>query len=190
VRYFPLLLLLLATQAFARLGETREQAEARYGLPKSEKPPQFGPPLLKGARELTFVYEGWRIRCALLPAKDGQEYIVREEYTRSAGNPIIQGFEREAILEAESNGLKWGPKRAELSLNPLRAVENQVKGMLGGATFVRSDGAIAVHSQSMFPLRLELPQARKWEEEMARIAEERARAEAQRVFGQRGASRP
>jgi hypothetical protein len=54
---------------FARLSETQDQAEARYGLPKSEKAAKYGRPLIEGAKELTFEYEGWRIRCALLKGK-------------------------------------------------------------------------------------------------------------------------
>ena len=72
-------ILALCGSVVARLGDTRDAAEARYGLPKSEKPPQGGRPLIEGAKELTFEYQGWKIRCALLLATDGKEYIVREE---------------------------------------------------------------------------------------------------------------
>src|SRR3954464_6039830 len=77
-----LLLLLLSSSAFARLGDTRDQADARYGLPKKPFPPGIQSTLLEGAREYTYEYEGWRIRCAALLAKDGKEYVVREEYQK------------------------------------------------------------------------------------------------------------
>lgn len=176
MRSLPLFLLLLTMTSFARLGDTREQAEGRYGLPKSEKASAHAQPLLEGARELTFEYEGWRIRCALLLAKDGQEYVVREEYMKKTGSPSIKDFERDAILRAESNGMKWQEKKvAAFSFDPLKAMQNQMAHALRGPTWVRDDGAVAVHSQGMFPVRLELPQAQKYEAELKAIKDQQAR---------------
>ncbi len=76
------LLLLLPASAFSRLGDTRDQAEARYGLEKSETSPKSST-LLPGALELKFEFHGWIIRCALLRATDEKDYVVREEYRKS-----------------------------------------------------------------------------------------------------------
>jgi hypothetical protein len=58
MRIGVVVLLCLGTSAFARLGDTQDQAEARYGLPK--KLFAFDRPLIEGARDLMFHYEGWR----------------------------------------------------------------------------------------------------------------------------------
>jgi hypothetical protein len=161
----------------ARLGDTREQAEARYGLPKSEKPQTIGGPLLEGARELTFHYEGFRIRCALLMAKDGREYVVREEYMRNGGIPTIQEIEFEAILEGESAGQTWTPYRQPISFSdgPTKILQKQMTQHLLGKVMVRSDGALACHGLGGFPVRLELPHAAKYELELKSIKEREAR---------------
>src|SRR4051794_39602827 len=85
-----LFLVLCATvPAMARLGDTREQAEARYGLekPQAVRSPN---PLLEGARERVFESQGWRIRCALLLAKDGKEYVVREQYQKVFNGEVMK----------------------------------------------------------------------------------------------------
>jgi hypothetical protein len=45
--------------AWARLGDTRDEAEARYGLEKHEGVKLGQIPLLQGAKEITFEY--WRM---------------------------------------------------------------------------------------------------------------------------------
>jgi hypothetical protein len=167
----------LGTPAHARLGETREQAEARYGLPKSEKRPSYQAPLIEGAREIVFLYQGFRIRCALLPATDGKEYIVREEYMRDGGLPQIKDFERDAILAGEGNGMEWSEaKMGPLSLDPVKALQNQFAHALAGQYWRRTDGALAVHGIGGFPVRLELPQAAKWEAQIKAAKDQAARA--------------
>jgi hypothetical protein len=122
--------LLTTASVFARLGDTEDQAIARYGIPERVKS-SGRTPLIENARELTFEYQGWRIRCALLLATDGKEYIVREEYTKiwntdvmkKGGVPSICDFERDAILEGESKGLRWTRRVVgDLSLNPIKGV--------------------------------------------------------------------
>jgi hypothetical protein len=173
----PFVLLSMRSPVFARLGETRDQAEARYGLPKKEKFPRIGPPLVEGAKELTFHYQGFRIRCAFLPATDGNEYVVREEYTCDGGTPMIKDFERDAILAAEQSGMKWSEKwLGEVSLNPLKMMQNQLGHVLMGQVWYRNDGAIAVHSLGGLSVRLDLPQAFKWEVQMKAAKEQADRA--------------
>ena len=68
MKSFPLTLVscLLAATASARLGDTQDAAEARYGFPK--KRISTAQTILLGARELTFEFQGWRIQCGLLMA--------------------------------------------------------------------------------------------------------------------------
>ena len=171
------LLTITTVTAHARLGETREQAEARYGLPKSEKPLSYVTPLLEGARELEFHHQGFKIRCALLLATDGKEYIVREEYNRLEGNPIIKDFELDAILEGERNGSKWTQKKVgSISTDITKTVQSQFALMLAGKTWIRPDGAVAALGLGGLPIRLELPQAAQHEARLEALKDQHERA--------------
>jgi hypothetical protein len=175
MRFLLFILLLSATCAHARLGETRAQSEARYGLPKSERVAKGEVPLLDGARELTFHHAGFRIRCALLLATDGVEYIVREEYSRITILPKITELEHDAMMEAELNGLKWTAVSKD---DEKKVVVTQFLQELRGAPWLRTDGAVLVIAGNDMQVRLELPQARKWEGQfqLARAQQQRAAA--------------
>jgi hypothetical protein len=173
----------LGSSAFARLGDTQDQAEARYGLPK--KLFAFERPLIEGARDLMFHYEGWKIRCALLKATDGREYVVRQEYRKiwnaevmkKGGVIHVRDFERDAVLKSEASTGTWREKLSgDLSWNPVQALTNQLvhASGLGGKIWLREDGAVAraLHDSVM----LELPQALKYEAELKAIKEQKARA--------------
>jgi len=173
------------TSVNARLGETQDQAEARYGLPKSEKVSRFGAPLIEGAKELTFEYEGWRIRCALLLATDGKGYIVREEYRKiwngkvckEGKTPSITEFERDAVLKAEAGTGQWSKRVIdELNHNPLQALTNQIAHISGltGTVWTRNDGAVARLDFTSRAIVLDLPQARKYEADLKGIKEKKA----------------
>lgn len=166
------LLSLLATNAEARLGETREQTEARFGLPKSEKTAKDVQPLIEGARELIFHYEGFQIRCALLLASDGVEYIVREEYSRIGARKPITEIELEAILAAEGNGQDWLKPKSGGRMPKL----SRFIGGFGGSLWLRSDGAMAAHGSAGAKVRLELPHAARWEAQFDLVKEQEARA--------------
>ena len=175
------LAILTTTTAFARLGETQEQATARYGVPKQTQPPKYGQPLLEGAQELTFEYQGWKIRCALLRATDGVSYIVREEYTKLPMPNIalqISEDERKAILDGEGGMANWTERKTgELSVNPVKLLQNQLTHSFMGRTWTRSaDSAVAVHALGGISLRLDLPQALKYEQELKAIKEQKAKA--------------
>lgn len=129
-----LLLLFLGNVCHARLGDTRDQAEARYGLPKKPMPTGIERVLLEGAAQSTFEFHGWRIRCAFLRATDGREYVVREEYTKiwnstvmkAGGKPSIADFECAAVLEGEAGTGGWTEKRAgELGKDLTTTLANQ-----------------------------------------------------------------
>ena len=90
-----------------RLGDTIEMAEYRYGV-ASKKAATFG--LVEGAKEMTFEFQGWRIRCAFLKASDEKDYVVREEYTKiwnnevmkAGGSPTMKDYEVEAVLKRQA----------------------------------------------------------------------------------------
>jgi hypothetical protein len=173
-----------ASTAFARLGDTQDQAEERYGLPK--KMPSRASTLIDGARELTFEYQGWRIRCALLPASDGKEYVVREQYAKivsvaiKAGGPLnIRDFECEAVRAGEAGNMTWKRKIiGDLGKDVTTTLSNQFALNLGlsGTIWVRDDGAVARLDLGGSCITLDLPQARKYEAELKAIKENKAKA--------------
>jgi len=175
-----LLTCLFATPAFARLGDTQSQAIDRYGMPKQTEPPKYGQPLLEGAKELTFEYQGWKIRCSLLLATDGVTYVVREEYTKLLKPGVsfqITDYERQAILEGEGGAAAWSGKPVgELSANPVKLMQNQLTHAFAGQTWTRADGAVAVLALGGAPFRFDLPQAFKHEQAVKAAKEQKAKA--------------
>ncbi len=180
------LLFLYSLNLHARLGETLDQAEARYGLPK--KPISVAmTPLVEGAKELTFEMQGWRIRCAFLRATDGNEYVVREEYTKiwnrvtmkAGGSTRIADFEADAVLKGEAGTGTWKPKHFGKADNDLvTTLGNQLAHSSGllGTHWIRGDGAEARLLFGNSAMLFELPQALKWEAESKAIKEARARS--------------
>ena len=61
-----LLAALLARPAHARLGETEAQSQARYGAPVDGLVGGDEKPLLPGAVEKAYNFEGWRVRAAFV----------------------------------------------------------------------------------------------------------------------------
>jgi hypothetical protein len=172
----------ICASALARLGDTQDQAEARYGLPKKPLSPVIVPFLIEGAKELSFGYEGWKIRCALLPATDGKEYVEyrkiwNSEVMKKGGTIQIRDYERDAVLKGEAGSGPWQEKLlGDLDRNPIQALTNQFTHLTGisGKVWIREDGAIArMRSDSLV---LDLPQARKYEAELKAIKDQKARA--------------
>jgi hypothetical protein len=188
-----LLCLVLTTNAFARLGDTLDQAEARYGLEKRPKIPTFTGPLLEGSRDAAFEFQGWRIRCALLQATDGNFYVVREEYAKiwnadvmKAGGVIqIRDFERDAIFQAE--GGSWSSKvLAEVGSDLLSTVVNQFLRSSGiTKVWLRSDGATARVNFGDVNVILDLPQALNYEAQLKQNKDLQQRQNAQQLVNPR-----
>ena len=105
----------------ARLGETEAQCEQRYGkLQDSLSDKSF--PVLSGAVNRTYQYQGWCIMIAFL---DGEAAII--SYSKSAKAPggiTIRNDEIKAILDAEGNGGEWKGSR---SFNPFKRVAHPKK---------------------------------------------------------------
>jgi hypothetical protein len=180
-------LLAASTSSWARLGDTYEQAQTRYGLEKKDPAAKFRTSLLEGAKELTFEFHGWRIRCALLLATDGNQYVVRQEYTkilnssvqRTGGTPTIRDFECEAVLEGEKGSQVWRPRVvAQLGKDVSSTFANQVALSTGltGTNWVRDDGSTACLLLGRMSIVLSLPQALKREAELKLQKEQKARA--------------
>lgn len=168
----------------ARLGDTLDQAQLRYGTPKEPLPTTVVSPLIEGAKEYRFEYEGWRIRCALLQASDGDFYVVREQYTKGSklkatGKHSIQDYEVNAILTAQAAGGKWEKKiLADKKKDVISSIAEQIGHTAGlkGTIWVRKDGASATLIFGGDSLSMELPQAAKYEAELKAIRDAKARA--------------
>jgi hypothetical protein len=163
------------TTLFGRLGDTLDQLEARYGFPK-KKPMAAAATLLEGSKEYFFEYSGYHIRCALLPATDGKEYVVREEYSKilemanlkGGGSIEIRDFELNAILKGESASRTWTKQTAASSEpNAKKSLSHEVGQAIGltGSSWKRDDGAVARTTTANRAMFLELPQAAKYEAE-------------------------
>lgn len=175
-----------------RLGETLDQSEARYGLEKQNRFPPSTAKLVEESREVVSEYGGYLIRCALLPATDGNSYIVREEYKKVWNGQInkaggvfqIRDFERNAILEAE--GGQWHSTTTE-DLGAALPSPSMFPLLRAYATFriwTRSDGAIALRSFGDGKLLLNLPQAFKYEAGLHGVRDQQDHLQARQIADQ------
>ncbi len=140
IRCRPLFLVIsmsLAAAAFARLGETEEQSQARYGAPTPELAAPTDKPLLEGAKEVIYNHQGWRVRAAFLNKVTARiEYVHLPE--NGAPKPISEDEVR-AILEAEKGGYGWREEKPRTGLKEI----NALKTALEGRRWERSDHALA-----------------------------------------------
>jgi hypothetical protein len=173
--------IVFCTPASARLGDTEELAVQRYGAPKEAR---RSAALIPGAKELTFESQGWRIRCAFLPASDGREYIVREEYTKVWNSKVqesgvtlrIQDAELGIILKDETGtapgSTSWRSRTLSLPRDDITAAlasQLQLPASFAGTIWLRDDNALAHLNTTGSALMLDLVQARKYEAELRAI---------------------
>ena len=130
-------LLLAGHSASARLGETEAQAQARYGTPTPELIGPTDKPLLVGAKELAYNYQGWRVRAAYV-----NNVTVRIEYAHLPENNTpkqISETEVKAVLEAEKGTFSWREQKPKTGNKDL----DNLKNFFGGRVWERSDHAEA-----------------------------------------------
>ncbi len=84
-----------ATPAVARLGETREQCQGRYGEPLAEVPP-----LLETATSAAYLFKGIRLRIEFL-----EERAAFISFSRAG----LRHEEREILLAVNAGPLVWNP---------------------------------------------------------------------------------
>jgi hypothetical protein len=179
----PFLLLSVAASAEAGLGETAIQLADRYGSPKDTSLTHITDktsPLIQGAIHHTYEYQGWKIRAVFLQL-DGP--CVRMDYQKIGGagvNPRIQDYELQAIASANTPaGTTWKKimyNNLDLSRNALTKLgQAYFAGALGEKMWQRSDSAI-LWLRSNLIVRLELPAAREYEEQLKIQKDAKARA--------------
>jgi len=168
----------------ARLGETAIQCADRYGPPKKDtftKIEEKNSPLLKGAIEHTYLYQGWKIRAAFLTL-DGPAVSMEYHKISSAGvNSQLQDNEIEAILKGEApEGTSWrqiffnDPHSHAEGLEQ-RAIEAYLSHVLGAKMWQRTDGAVAWIQIGFNSVHLELPAAKQHEDGLKAQQEQKAR---------------
>jgi hypothetical protein len=96
--------------AQARLGETEAQSKARYGDPVEGMVGGDEKPLMAGAVERLYNFEGWRIRAAIVGGT-----TVRIQYVHIENNAPKKLSETEikALLEAEQGKYSWREERSK-----------------------------------------------------------------------------
>lgn len=91
-------------QGSARMGETEEQSQARYGAPVTPALDKASP-LVAGMVSHSYQYQGWNIRAAFLNG-----VTVKIKYARiptPGTKPQLQDEEITAILAGEAGADRW-----------------------------------------------------------------------------------
>ena len=110
----------------ARLGENEARAKARYGEPT---PDLIGPndkPLIAGAKEHAYNFQGWRVRAAYVGG-----ITHRIEYIKLPENGQFKPFtedELQAVLTAETGKYKWREDKPRTGYDSLNKLQTAVEG--------------------------------------------------------------
>ena len=180
---FLFLFLIMITLVDARIGETPIQFADRYGRPKDTNLTAIvdkNSPLVEGAIHHTYEYQGWKIRAAFLQF-DGPAVRMDFQKTSSAVSGIvIRDDELQAIASANTPaGMTWKQilyNNPDSPNGPLgKLAEAYFASALGEKMWQRTDGAILC-LRSPLIVRLELPSARQYEEQLKIRKDQKARA--------------
>ena len=126
-----------ASSAAARLGETEAQSQARYGEPTPQYSSAADKPLMPGAKEVTYYFQGWRVRAAF-----ANNVTIRVEYVHvpeGATPKKIDDADAKTILDAEKATYTWReqkPRTGDQNLNALKT-------LFDGRLWERGDHAMA-----------------------------------------------
>lgn len=169
----------LANRSDARVGETAIQFVDRYGAPKDTAATKImdkNSPLIEGAIHHTYEYKGWKIHAAFLQL-DGP--AVRMDYSKLGVNPQIQDYELQAIFAANTPaGMTWTRMAYDNPDSPNKGFAKTAEAFVsvGQKMWRRTDGAILWSRGDLMMIRLELPAAREYEEQLKIRKEQKARA--------------
>jgi hypothetical protein len=129
--------LLVCAAAHARLGENEAQSKARYGEPADGLIGATEKPLMLGAKELAYNFEGWRVRVAFAGG-----VTHRIEYVKLPDNgqtkPLTEA-EVQAVLAAEAGKAKWREEKPRTGYDSL----NKLQTAIDGRKWERTDHALA-----------------------------------------------
>jgi hypothetical protein len=176
-------ILSLTAAAYARINETPIQFADRYGRPKDTNLTAIqdkSSPLVEGAVHHTYEYQGWKIRAAFLQLDGPCIRMDFQKTSAAASGIVIRDDELQAIASANTPaGMTWKPIMYDNPDSPNKGISKVFEGFIMGAAgqkmWQRSDGAI-LSVRSNLIVRLELPAARQYEEQLKRAKEAKARA--------------
>ncbi len=134
------LLVATSSPAFARLGETEAQSQTRYGAPVEGMVGGDEKPLLPGAIERVYNFDGWRVRAAFVAGT-----TVRIQYVH-VENGVPKKFsdaEMKALLEAEKGKFTWKEERSKNAGNFAGELEKAIKAGFAINKWERTDHAQA-----------------------------------------------
>ncbi|MDD5677887.1 MAG: hypothetical protein PHW60_07840 [Kiritimatiellae bacterium] len=150
--------------ACARLDETLAQCEQRYGKPQ-ESPSDKAMPLLSGALNVSYQYQGWHIRIAFLD--DKAVMISYSKIAQAGGDSSIKDDEAKAILDSEGNGNEW---KKSWTLNPFAPLVYPKR-------WLKTNGSIAyLVGMNKIMLVVESPKAEEFRKAQATAKEEQRKA--------------
>ena len=166
----PLIMLVTLPAAHARLGETDGQSQQRYG---QARPELIGPndkPLMPGAVEKAFEYQGWRVRAAFAGG-----VCVRIEFVHIPQDGVPQKIadaEIAAILDAEKSKFSWREEKATKQPGAAGDIEKAIKGALNVRKWQRSDHATAEIALGLV-IKFESRDAPEIAKKLAKLAKEK-----------------
>jgi hypothetical protein len=147
--------------ADARLGENEAQSKARYGEPNAGLIGPNDKPLIPGAAEFAYQFEGWRIRAAFVNGITHRiEYVKIPEGGQV--KPLTEA-ELEAVLEAEKGKFRWREEKPKTGYKVL----NDLKEAFDGRRWERTDHADAVLKLNIL-LVVQSKDAEKLEKQLAK----------------------
>ena len=125
--------------AHARLGETEAQSQARYGAPVDGMLGGDEKPLIAGALEKVYNFDGWRIRAAFVAG-----VTVRIQYVHIEGSAPkkLSEAETKVILDAEKGRFAWREERPK-SAGIAADIEKAIKAGFNLSKWERTDHAKA-----------------------------------------------
>lgn len=123
----------------ARLGETEAQSQARYGEPVEGMIGADEKPLMPGAIERAYHFQGWRVRAAFAGGT-----AVRIQYVHIENNvpKKLSDAETKALLDAERGKYSWREERSK-NVGIAAELEKAIKSGFNLAKWERTDHAKA-----------------------------------------------
>ena len=150
----------------ARLGETEGQSQTRYGQPREDLSSPSDKPLLPGATEKCYEYQGWRVRAAFA---GGACQVIEYAHIPENGQPkAITDSEVKAILDAEKGKSRWKEEKIKTP-GPYGDLERGIKGAFKLNKWERTDGAVAEFALGLI-LKISDKNADDWAKRLAREA--------------------
>jgi hypothetical protein len=153
-----------AGTSHTRIGETEAQSQARYGQAREDLTGASDKPLLPGAVERCYEYQGWRVRAAFA---GGACQVIEYVHIPENGVPKqISEAEVTAILEAEKGKSRWKEEKIKAP-GPYAEIAKGIKGAFKLNKWERTDGAIAEFALGLV-LKISDRNADDWAKRLAR----------------------